>query len=198
MALEAEELSGGTLRSALRGEISTWPGFADGVWWVQDASAAVPARLLAVQPGESALDLCAAPGGKTLQLAAAGASVVAVDRSAPRLVRVAENLARMGLTAETATDDAGSWPISAPSTPCCWTRPAAPRAPIVATPMCWAAKPGDVAALAGVQSRLLDSAAKRVKPGGRLVYRAAPGAGGGRGPDPRLPGPATRNSPWRP
>ena len=109
-ALEAEPLPGGTLRSALRGEISTWPGFAEGAWWVQDASAAVPARLLSVKPGESALDLCAAPGGKTLQLAAAGASVVAVDRSAPRLVRVAENLARMGLTAETATDDAGSWP----------------------------------------------------------------------------------------
>ena len=76
-------LPGGGLRVGLQGEVSAWPGFDEGRWWVQDASAAVPARLLDVQPGETALDLCAAPGGKTLQLAAAGAKVTAVDRSAP-------------------------------------------------------------------------------------------------------------------
>ena len=170
-ALEAEELPGGTLRSALRGEISTWPGFADGVWWVQDASAAVPARLLDMKPGETALDLCAAPGGKTLQLAATGASVVAVDRSAARLVRVAENLTRMGLTAETATDDAGGWPDTRTFDAVLLDAPCSATGTYRRNPdVLWAAKPGDVAALAGVQSRLLDSAAKRVKPGGRLVY----------------------------
>nr|WP_215906482.1 RsmB/NOP family class I SAM-dependent RNA methyltransferase [Phenylobacterium glaciei] len=171
IALEAEELPGGTLRSALRGEISTWPGFADGVWWVQDASAAVPARLLDMKPGETALDLCAAPGGKTLQLAATGASVVAVDRSAARLVRVAENLARMGLTAETATDDAGGWPDQRTFDAVLLDAPCSATGTYRRNPdVLWAAKPGDVAALAGVQSRLLDSAARRVKPGGRLVY----------------------------
>ncbi|MDO8913302.1 MAG: RsmB/NOP family class I SAM-dependent RNA methyltransferase [Phenylobacterium sp.] len=170
-SLEAEELPGGTLRSALRGEISTWPGFADGVWWVQDASAAVPARLLGAKAGETVLDLCAAPGGKTLQLAATGASVVALDRSASRLVRVAENLARMGLTAETATDDAGSWPDTRTFDAVLLDAPCSATGTYRRNPdVLWAAKPGDVAALAGVQSRLLDSAARRVKPGGRLVY----------------------------
>src|SRR5690606_19605039 len=70
-ALPAEALAGGSLRAERRGELTAWPGFAEGRWWVQDAAAAVPARLLAVRPGETALDLCAAPGGKTLQLAAA-------------------------------------------------------------------------------------------------------------------------------
>ena len=89
--LEARPLPGGSLRTDRRGDVALWPGFAEGLWWVQDASAAIPARLLAAQPGETALDLCAAPGGKTLQLAAAGATVTAVDRSAPRLKRVTEN-----------------------------------------------------------------------------------------------------------
>uniref|UniRef100_UPI0025DB5E7F transcription antitermination factor NusB n=1 Tax=uncultured Phenylobacterium sp. TaxID=349273 RepID=UPI0025DB5E7F len=91
--LEGEALPGGSVRVALKGEVSAWPGFAEGRWWVQDASAAVPARLLDVKPGETALDLCAAPGGKTLQLAAAGAKVTALDRSAGRIKRVGENLA---------------------------------------------------------------------------------------------------------
>ena len=74
-------LPGGSLRTRAAGDLAEWPGFAEGRWWVQDAAAAIPARLLDVQPGETALDLCAAPGGKTLQLAAAGAIVTAVDRS---------------------------------------------------------------------------------------------------------------------
>jgi 16S rRNA (cytosine967-C5)-methyltransferase len=169
--LEAEVLPGGTLRSGLKGELSTWPGFAEGRWWVQDASAAVPARLLAVQPGEMALDLCAAPGGKTLQLAAAGAKVVAVDRSAARLKRVAENLARTGLAAETVAADAVEWRdgrlfdavlLDAP----CSATGTFRRHPDVL----WVASPADIARLAEVQARLLDSAARRVKPGGRLVY----------------------------
>jgi 16S rRNA (cytosine967-C5)-methyltransferase len=98
--LEAHEIAGGSWRTDKGGAITEWPGFVDGAWWMQDAAAAIPARLLHVAPGQTAVDLCAAPGGKTLQLAAAGAAVVAVDRSAPRLQRVSENLARLKLSAE--------------------------------------------------------------------------------------------------
>src|SRR5690606_2124243 len=80
-----------------------------GTWWVQDAAAAIPMRLLDIQPGERVLDLCAAPGGKTLQLAAAGAQVTAVDRSASRLKRLRENLARTGLSAEIVPQPAEAW-----------------------------------------------------------------------------------------
>jgi 16S rRNA (cytosine967-C5)-methyltransferase len=170
-ALEGEILPGGSLRTWRRGDLPGWPGFEDGTWWVQDAAAAVPARLLAVKPGETALDLCAAPGGKTLQLAAAGATVTALDRSATRLRRVAENLARTGLSAETVAADA-----------CAWDDPRVFDAVLLDAPcsatgtfrrhpdVLWGARPGDVGKLAAVQARLLDAAAGRTKPGGRLVY----------------------------
>jgi 16S rRNA (cytosine967-C5)-methyltransferase len=170
-ALEAELLPGGSLRRAARGRIEDWPGFADGRWWVQDAAAAIPARLLAVRTGETALDLCAAPGGKALQLAAAGAQVTAVDRSAARLARLKESLARTGLSAEAIAADAETWGdarlfdavlLDAPCTSSGTFR----RNPDVL----WTLRPGDIAKLAEVQSRLLDAAASRVKPGGRLVY----------------------------
>jgi 16S rRNA (cytosine967-C5)-methyltransferase len=170
-ALEAEVLPGPTLRTRRGGEVTGWPGFEAGAWWVQDASAAVPARLLAVGPGETVLDLCAAPGGKTLQLAAAGAAVTAVDRSGPRLTRLAENLARTGLAAEVVEADAAAWAdprvfdavlLDAP----CSATGTFRRHPDVL----WAARPSDVASLAAVQARLLDAAARRVAPGGRLVY----------------------------
>jgi 16S rRNA (cytosine967-C5)-methyltransferase len=170
-ALGAHELPGGSWRTAMGGLVSEWPGFEDGQWWVQDVAAAIPARLLHAKPGESAVDLCAAPGGKTLQLAAAGAEVVAVDRSAQRLRRVTENLARIELTAETHAADAADWPdtrtfdavlLDAPCTATGTFR----RHPDVL----WASRPGDVAPLAKSQSKLLDAASGRVKPGGRLVY----------------------------
>lgn len=170
-ALPAEILPGGGLRAARQGDVAQWPGFAEGRWWVQDAAAAVPARLLAVRPGETALDLCAAPGGKTLQLAAAGAEVTAVDRSEPRLRRLRENLARTGLKAEVVVADAQTWAdprqfdavlLDAPCTATGTFR----RNPEVLR----AARPAEIAKLADVQHRLLDAAAPRVKPGGRLVY----------------------------
>src|SRR5690606_4050720 len=108
-ALEGEPLPGGSFRVAQKGDITTWPGYAEGDWWVQDAAAAVPARLLDARPGEAVLDLCAAPGGKTLQLATAGAQVTAVDRSAARLRRLKENLARTQLKAEVVVADAETW-----------------------------------------------------------------------------------------
>lgn len=174
-AVEGETLfsaaSGATVRTGRRGDVAAWPGFEDGVWWVQDAAAAAPARLLDVKAGETALDMCAAPGGKTLQLAAAGAEVVALDRSAPRLKRLTQNLERTGLTAEVVAVPAEDWDdprtfdavlLDAPCTATGTFR----RNPEVLR----ATRPADVAKLADVQHRLLDVAADRVKPGGRLVY----------------------------
>jgi 16S rRNA (cytosine967-C5)-methyltransferase len=170
-ALEAQVLPGGSLRTVRRGDLSTWPGFAEGAWWVQDASAAIPARLLAVQAGETALDLCAAPGGKTLQLAAAGAQVTAVDRAPGRLKRVGENLARTGLAAETVTSDAAIWSDKRTFDAVLLDAPCSATGTFRRHPdVLWAAKPSDVAGLAAVQSKLLDAAARRTKPGGRLVY----------------------------
>lgn len=169
--LEAEVLPGGTLRTARKGDVAAWPGYGDGVWWVQDASAAIPARLLDAQPGETVLDLCAAPGGKTLQLAATGAAVTAVDRSAARLVRVSENLARTGLSAEIVAAEAGAWSDERQFDAVLLDAPCSATGTFRRQPdVLWAARPGDIAALSAVQSRLLDSAAKRTRPGGRLVY----------------------------
>jgi 16S rRNA (cytosine967-C5)-methyltransferase len=169
--LEAQALEGGSLRLARRGDVATWPGYAEGRWWVQDRAAALPARLLQARAGETALDLCAAPGGKTLQLAAAGARVTALDQSAGRLRRVAAALARTGLAAEIHAVDAAAWPdprefdavlLDAPCTATGTYR----RHPDVL----WNARPGDIPALVRAQDRLLASAARRVKAGGRLVY----------------------------
>ena len=170
-ALDGEVMAGDTVRTGRRGDLAGWPGFDDGVWWVQDAAAAVPVRLLAPNSGESIVDFCAAPGGKTLQIAASGASVVALDRSDKRLDRLRANLGRTGLSAEVVAVPAEDWDdprafdavlLDAPCTATGTFR----RNPEVLR----ATKPADVAKLADVQHRLLDAAAERVKPGGRLVY----------------------------
>ena len=169
--LEGEVLPGGSIRTKRKGDLAEWPAFSEGRWWVQDAGAAIPTRLLNVQPGETALDLCAAPGGKTLQLAAAGAAVVAIDRSADRLKRVSENLDRMALTAEIATADARAWPDKRTFDAVLLDAPCSATGTFRRHPdVLWAAAPGDIASLAAVQTKMLDSAAGRVKPGGRLVY----------------------------
>ncbi|WP_068879341.1 RsmB/NOP family class I SAM-dependent RNA methyltransferase, partial [Phenylobacterium sp. CCH12-B4] len=170
-ALEAEPLPGGSLRVGLKGEVSTWPGFAEGRWWVQDASAAIPARLLGVKPGETALDMCAAPGGKTLQLAEAGAKVTALDRSAGRIRRVSENLARTGLAAEVVVADGADWNDGRTFDAVLLDAPCSATGTFRRHPdMLWVASPADIPKLSSVQTRLLASAARRVKPGGRLVY----------------------------
>ncbi|MBW3560478.1 MAG: rRNA methyltransferase [Proteobacteria bacterium] len=170
-ALEGQVLPTGSVRTERRGDVSGWPGYPEGGWWVQEAAAALPTRLLDVQPGETALDLCAAPGGKTLQLAAAGAQVTALDRSAARLKRLEANLLRAQLSAEVVAADAVSWDdrrtfgavlLDAPCTATGTFR----RRPDVL----WAARPGEVGQLAALQAQLLDSAARRVRTGGRLVY----------------------------
>lgn len=151
--------------------VSELPGYDEGAWWVQDAAAALPARLLAVEPGERVVDLCAAPGGKTAQLAAAGAVVTAVDRSAPRMERLSENLARLRLEAEIRVGDAlalgndETFDAVLLDAPCSATGTIR-RHPEVA----WIKTEADLGRLAGLQSRLIDRAATLVKPGGRLVY----------------------------
>ena len=170
-AVEGEVLPGGTIRTGKRGDVASWPGFEEGDWWVQDAAAAIPARLLAAKSGDLVLDMCAAPGGKTLQLAATGAQTVALDRSEARLKRLRQNFERMQLEAEVVAIPAEDWEddrqfdailLDAPCTATGTYR----RNPEVLK----ATKPADVAKLADVQHRLLDSAAYRVKVGGRLVY----------------------------
>jgi 16S rRNA (cytosine967-C5)-methyltransferase len=169
--LMAERLPTGSLRVACRRQVSTLPGFAEGAWWVQDAAAALPARLAGPVTGRAALDLCAAPGGKTLQLAAAGATVTAVDHSAPRRERLAENLARTGLTAETFAVDALAWEparrfdlvlLDAPCT-ATGTLRRHPDLPFVR-------REAELPVLVELQARLLARAWEWVTPGGRLVF----------------------------
>ena len=152
-------------------QVSALPGYAGGGFWVQDAAAALPARWIAPQPGEAVLDLCAAPGGKTMQLAAAGARVTALDASAPRLERLRANLARTGLAAEVVVADALTWEpgrafdailLDAPCTATGTIRrhPELPlRDPLAGLPD-----------LVAVQEALIDRALGWLRPGGRLVY----------------------------
>ncbi len=169
--LSGRVLSGGSVRLIPKGRIDALPGFAEGAWWVQDIAASLPARLLGEVAGKRVADLCAAPGGKAAQLALAGASVVAVDSARTRLALLAENLARLGLEAERVHEDAATWEpgerfdavlLDAP----CSSTGTIRRHPDI--PYTKSAK--DIAALAGLQARLLDNAARLVRPGGRLVY----------------------------
>ena len=169
--LGATVLPTGSLRRGFDGPIDAMPGFADGAWWVQDAAAALPARLLGAIKGNRVLELCAAPGGKTAQLASAGAKVTAIDRSEPRLGRLRRNLARLGLAAETLVEDATTW------------RPAALFDAVLLDPPCTSTGtirrhpdilhskgPEDIPKLAALQDKLLASAMEMVKPGGSLVF----------------------------
>jgi 16S rRNA (cytosine967-C5)-methyltransferase len=163
-------LQTGTVRTATQGLVSRLPGYDEGVWWVQDAAAALPARLLGDVRGLAVADLCAAPGGKTMQLAFAGANVTAVDRSGARLSRLKSNLARTGLTAEIVEADATHWqggPFDAVllDAPCLATGTIR-RHPDIA----WTKRASDLVSLADLQVRLLDQAVALTKPGGRLVY----------------------------
>jgi len=167
--LGAELLPTGSLRLTEAGQVSGLPGYDEGAWWVQDAAAALPVRLLGDVAGLRALDLCAAPGGKTLQLAAAGAHVTALDLSEPRLARLAENLARTGLGADLVAGDAlearGQWDVVLLDAPCSATgtirrHPDLPRA-----------RQGEgISDLIDLQARMLDHALSLLAPGGRLVF----------------------------
>ena len=170
--LDARVLPGGGLRLPPgQGDVARLVGYGEGAWWVQDLAAGLPARLLRATAGETVVDLCAAPGGKTAQLAAAGADVISVDRDAGRLKRLAENLDRLGLAAATVEADATQW------------RPPEPVAGVLLDAPCSASgtlrrhpdvarlkAPGDIAPLTALQDKLLAAAAEMVAPGGRLVF----------------------------
>ena len=170
-ALEAAILPTGTLRRPAGGAITELPGFAEGAWWVQDLAASLPAKLMGDVKGKRVYDLCAAPGGKTAQLCAMGADVVAVDRSARRLERVKENLARLHLTAELLAADVATWDPGAPADAILLDAPCTATGAIRRHPDVQRLKqPDDVAKLARAQGRLLAHAVDLLKPGGTLVY----------------------------
>ena len=169
--LGAVELPGGSLRLAAGVQVSALPGYDEGAWWVQDAAAAIPAQVLAVRPGERVADLCAAPGGKTLQLAAAGASVVSVDVSEPRMARVRENLARCRLAAECVVADALVWEPGEAFDAILLDAPCSATGTIRRHPdLPFVKGPGDLPGLVALQGALIDKAVGLLKPGGRLVY----------------------------
>ncbi|HUE44904.1 MAG TPA: transcription antitermination factor NusB [Aestuariivirgaceae bacterium] len=171
-ALGGDVLPTGTVRiAAARGRIEDLPGYGAGDWWVQDAAAALPARLLGDVAGSRVLDLCAAPGGKTAQLAAAGARVTALDHSEGRLERLKENLARLHLTADIVVADAARFQspeaydamlLDAPCTATGIVRrnPDIPHLKSEA----------DLARLPPLQAGMLDNALGLVRPGGLVVY----------------------------
>jgi 16S rRNA (cytosine967-C5)-methyltransferase len=147
------------------------PGFREGGWWVQDIAASIPARLLGAGDGRRVLDLCAAPGGKTMQLAAAGWGVVAVDASAKRLERLQSNLARTGLAAEIAQGDVRTWEPDEAADAVLLDAPCSATGIFRRHPdVLHRIEPAQIAGMAELQAELLARAARWVKPGGTLVY----------------------------
>ncbi len=168
---DAEVLPNGTLRLRDAGQLTGLPGYAAGAWWVQDAAAAMAVPLLAPADGERVLDLCAAPGGKTMQLAACGADVTAVDLSGPRMARVAENLARTALAAKLVVADVFVWQPEGAFDAILLDAPCSATGTIRRHPELPFVKDGsDVAVLVDLQARLLDRALGWLRPGGRLVF----------------------------
>jgi 16S rRNA (cytosine967-C5)-methyltransferase len=168
--LDAVMLPTGSLRVVARTPVHELPGYDEGAWWVQDAASAVPARLLGIKPGESVLDICAAPGGKTAQLASMGGRVTALDRSAQRLKVLEANMARLGLDVEIVISDATSYEHAAfdavlLDAPCTATGTIR-RHPDAA----WTKTPADEVKLIALQAKLIDRAVALTRPGGRLVY----------------------------
>ena len=171
--LHGEVLPNGSIRTLLQGSVTMLPGFTDGQWWVQDAAASLPARLFGDVADKRIADFCAAPGGKTAQLALAGARVTAIDRSSNRMARLRDNLTRLSLQAETVVADAAEWKegteasfdgilIDAPCTSTGTIR----RHPDIG----WLRQEADIGPLVTLQKRLLQRAAALLKSGGTLVY----------------------------
>jgi len=164
-------LPNGSVRLLPKGRIEALPGFERGAWWVQDVAASLPAHLMGGVAGKRVADLCAAPGGKTAQLALAGASVVAVDISKTRLKMLAANLARLGLAATAVAADAATWSPDERFDAVLLDAPCSSTGTIRRHPdIPYLKSPKDIEALTALQARLLDNAAALLKPGGTLVY----------------------------
>lgn len=170
---KATELLTGSLRKATGGRVQELEGFAEGAWWVQDASAAIPAQLFGDLNGKVVIDLCAAPGGKSVQLASRGADVVALDRSANRLKRVDENAARLGFEdkIEIHVADAAAWKPPGPVQYILLDAPCSATGTVRRHPdVLHLKREQDVARLAETQTRILDNAFEMLAVGGVLVY----------------------------
>ncbi len=164
-------LPSGTIRLQAKGRIEDIEGYEEGAWWVQDAAAALPALLLGDVRGKRVADLCAAPGGKTAQLAARGAEVTAADLSVSRLRRLRENLARLNLSASVVQADAAEWMPDEKFDAVLLDAPCSATGTIRRNPdIVYLKSEADIAALSRRQARLLDHAAGLLKPGGELVY----------------------------
>jgi 16S rRNA (cytosine967-C5)-methyltransferase len=169
------QVIGQSLRLIEPGDVTALAGFEAGDWWVQDLAAALPATLLAARPGEKVLDLCAAPGGKTLQMAAAGAEVTALDQSRNRLARLADNLVRTQLTASLVEADARRWQpsdtLGAGFDAVLLDAPCSAMGTLRRHPEgAWIKPPESVRSLMGLQDELVGAARRLIRPGGRLVY----------------------------
>lgn len=155
----------------LAASVPDLPGFAEGAWWVQDAAAALPARLFGDVAGLSVADLCAAPGGKTAQLAVAGANVTAVEKSPARMRRLAANLGRLGLDARLVEADLFDWEPEAPFDAVLLDAPCSSTGTVRRHPdIPWTKGPEDIARLAALQGRMLARAMELVAPGGLVVF----------------------------
>jgi len=164
-------LPNGSVRLESAAGLSELPGYAEGDWWVQDAAASLPAMLLGDVNGLAIADLCAAPGGKAMQLAAAGARLTAIDMSAQRLTRLRENAARTGLAMDIVQADARTWRPDQPLDAALLDAPCSALGVVRRHPEgVWRRDPKDFARFPGVQRALVDAAADMLKPGGRLVY----------------------------
>lgn len=169
--LAAKLLPTGSIRKEAGGFIPDLPGFTQGAWWIQNAAAALPAKLMGDVAGKTVVDLCAAPGGKTAQLASAGAHVIAVDRSAERVKRLTENMERLGLKVHTEISDGAVWQPKELVDAVLIDAPCTATGTIRHQPdVLWLKEPRDQEKLSALQQRLLVNAVKMLKPGGVMVY----------------------------
>lgn len=169
--LNGRVVVGGSVRLNRKGAVEALEGYEDGAWWVQDAAASLPARLLGDVKGLRLADLCAAPGGKTAQLAAAGADVTAVDISKGRLKRLSQNMQRLNLQVQTVASDLRDYVPVAPFDAVLLDAPCSATGTIRRHPdVAWIKKPYDIEKLVEIQYELLDRVLDWVKPGGLIVY----------------------------
>ena len=172
----AERLGGtllptGSVRLDQIGDVTALEGFAEGAWWAQDVAASLPVKMMDISPGARVLDLCAAPGGKTLQLAALGADVTSVDISEARLSRLRENLQRTGLKAQIIAADVLDWEPDAPFDAVLLDAPCTATGTLRRHPdVLYNKTPKTLSQLVKLQRCLLARAADWVKPGGQLLY----------------------------